>query len=355
MTKPSLQITLMWGIIMIFGSLILTACQPAEQTPAASPSPTTAISAATDTPAPQPSPTPTAAPPLAIFLAPAGADAALVEAVLPVVEEQARQSGLRFEQRQELSLTDVQADVRVVVGLPPAGNLAELAAAAPQTAFIALGSGDLTPGKNLSVVQLPGSVSDSLAFIAGYLGGALAQDWHTGVLAVQGAPESAAAAAAYANGLAYLCGLCLPVYPPFPINGYPISLELAEPADPTGWASAIAELQNWQVQVVYVTPQAASAGLYQALAQAGFQIIGIGAPPEGTQTQWIVSLGMQELAPIVLQAWESMLSGSEGQAYAAELALSQVNPELLSPGKEKWVQAVIADLADGFIETGNAP
>jgi hypothetical protein len=289
------------------------------------------------------------------LLAPQGAEPALVELLQADLESRALQSGLRFETRQSLKPADLLPELRVVVGLPPAENLPELAAAAPRTQFIALSSTEMQAGENLSVIQLPGSEVDRPAFIAGYLAGALADDWHIGLLVAQGSPQSAALRIAYENGLAFLCGLCLPVYPPFPISGYPIVVELPDPADQAGWETAIAELQTWDVQVVYAAPPAASAGLYQALAQAGFQIIGSGSPPEGAQTQWVASLGSQDLLPNLEQAWSAATQGGPGQVFRIGLALTHTNPELLSPGRQQLVERVMADLAAGYIDTGVAP
>jgi hypothetical protein len=288
------------------------------------------------------------------LLAPQGAEPALVEVLRADLESRALQSGLRFETRQALSPADLLPELRVVVSLPPAENLAELAAAAPQTQFIALSSAALQVGENLNVIQLPGGDADQRAFIAGYLAGSLAVDWRIGLLVAPGVPDSAVVRTAYDNGLAFLCGLCLPVYPPFPLSGYPIVVELPDPANQAGWETAITELQTWAVQVVYASPPAASPGLYQALAQAGFQIVGSGSPPEGTQAQWVASLGSQDIIPLLEQAWDAATSGSPGQAYRVGMALTHTNPELLSPGRQQWVEQVMADLAAGFIDTGAA-
>lgn len=344
---------LIGGFLIVLAGIGLFACRPVEQPPEALPSPT-AAPAATDTPLPQASPTPTSISPFAILLAPQGAQPELVQLLQSELESRALQAGLRFETRQALTPADLLPELRVVVSLPPFEDLADLAAAAPQTQFIALSAAALQSGENLSVIQLLEGDIDQPAFIAGYLAGALAEDWRIGLLLAQGAPESAMIRTAYDNGLAFLCGLCLPVYPPFPLSGYPIVVELPDAANQAGWESAITELQTWEVQVVYAAPTAASPGLYQALAQAGFKIIGGGSPPEGTQAQWVASLESQDLTPILEQAWSMAVNGQPGQSYQARLAFAHTNPELLSPGRQQWVERVMADLAAGYIDTGAA-
>lgn len=342
------------GYLAALAAILLSACGSVVQPTAIDASPTATVLAATDTPAPQPTPTPTPLTPLAILLAPPGAEPALVEALRPALEARASQSGMRLETRQALSPGELLPEVRLVVSLPPAANLAELAAAAPQTQFIALSSSGLQAGENLSVIQLSGNGAEQGAFVAGYLAGALAEDWRIGLLLAQGDPQGAALRTAYENGLAFLCGLCLPVYPPFPLSGYPIVIELPDPADQGAWEVAIGELQTWDVQVVYVAASAASPALYQALGQAGFQMIGSGAPPQGVQAQWVASLGGPDVALMLEQAWDKAASGEPGQSYQAGLALTHVNPELLSPGRQQWVERMLADLAAGFIDTGAA-
>lgn len=341
-----------WNSLWLAAALlVLAACGRVTPQPSSTITPTApAVSPAPPTAAP--SPTPTDQSPLVILLDPPGSDRAQASQLQQLLEQQALLSGLRFERREALAPADVQQGVRIVVGVAPAENLITLAAAAPQTAFIAVDASLQEAGANLSIIQPAGSSVDRQAFVAGYLAALLAEDWRIGMLAAQDAPESAAARLAYANGLAFLCGLCRPVYPPFPIPGYPIVVELPVPSEPANWETALAELQTWQVQVVYVTPQAASPGLYQALAQAGFLIIGSGSPPDGTAERWITSLDSQDLAPVLLQAWQVLLSGGAGQVYRLELALSQTNPELLSSGRQRWVETVLADLAGGFIDTG---
>lgn len=352
--KRLLGQALIGGLLMALVGFGLFACGPVVQPTAIDPSPTAAVLAATDTPAPQPTPTPTSITPLAILLAPSGAEPALVEALLPALEARASQAGMRLESRQALSPGELLPEVRLVVSLPPAANLAELAAAAPQTQFIALSSSGLQAAENLSVIQLPGNDVEQSAFIAGYLAGALAEDWRIGLLLAQGDPQSAALRTAYDNGLAFLCGLCLPVYPPFPLSGYPIVIELADPADQGAWEVAIGELRTWDVQVVYVAASAASPALYQALAQADFQMIGIGAPPQGVQAHWVASLGGQDVIPILDQAWDTATNGQPGRSFQAGLALTHINPELLSPGRQQWVEQMLADLAAGYIDIGAA-
>ena len=235
---------------------------------AATPSQTNA--APTETAAPTASPTPET--PLAILLAPSGADPALVESLQAYIDDQAAQAGLRFQVRPELSAGEL-ADVAIVVALPPASNLAELAAASPQTRFLAVNFADLTPAANLNVIQLGSQRPDQMGFLAGTIAAEITPDWRVGILTAVGSGEGEAMRQGFVNGVFYFCGLCRPLYPPFPNTGYPITLQIPAGGNAADQQAAINQLRSWQVGTVFVDPAIAEDALLDQLAQAGINFI----------------------------------------------------------------------------------
>lgn len=319
---------------------------PAEITPA---SPTLALPPS-DTPAPA---TPTAAPSLAILLAPPGVDAAAVEGLQPALAELAQGAGLQFEVRPALSAADLQSQpVRVVVTLPPDPGLASLAAAAPGVQFLALNIPGVQAGTNLSTIQAAGSRPDLQGFLAGYLAAAITTDWRVGVLSEAGTGAGEAASQAFANGVVFYCGLCRPAYPPFPIPGYPLAAGLPAGASQADWQAAVDSFKVWQVETVYVYSSAPNGDLMSFLANAGFRLIASGAPPAGAGEQWVASISGGDLLPAIGKLWPELVSGAGGQQVALPLALENVNPKLLSPGRQRLVENMLADLLDGFIDPG---
>lgn len=331
--------------------LALAAC--ALGAPPVTPAPTIA---ATPLPSPTPTarPTPTDLPPLAVLLAPQGANPAWVGALQPRLAESAEKAGLRFQVRPSLSAAEL-GQLKVALVLPPDPGLAALAAAAPQAQFLAVGIPGIQPGSNLSVVGGGGDRPDQAAFLAGYTAAMLVQDWRTGVVTQADTPSGEAMRQGFANGVTYFCGLCLPVYPPFPAGGYPIGYQLPAGAGPADWPAAITYLKSWQVGVVYVDPAVAASGFLAALAEAEINLILAGPPPEELQPRWVASIGAQDPLSSVPEVWETVLQGKGGQQVALPLGFTQVNPDLLSPGKQRLAEEMLADLLAGFIDTGATP
>jgi hypothetical protein len=51
----------------------------------------------------------------------------------------------------------------------------------------------------------------------------------------------------------------------------------------------------------------------------------------------------------------SVLEGSGGQVVNAGLELVDINPRLLSPGRQRLIETMLDDLKSGFIETISLP
>jgi len=53
--------------------------------------------------------------------------------------------------------------------------------------------------------------------------------------------------------------------------------------------------------------------------------------------------------------WPDLMKGEGGADLPAALAVSDINPELLSPGRHRLVEDLIQEIQSGFIDTGVAP
>jgi hypothetical protein len=47
------------------------------------------------------------------------------------------------------------------------------------------------------------------------------------------------------------------------------------------------------------------------------------------------------------------MAGQAGVSHTAPIIISHVNPDLFSPGRQRLVEATLADLSAGFIDTGS--
>lgn len=334
--------------------LVLSACSAVQPSPI--PTPTAVIETSTVPPV-TPSATFTATPPApsVILLAPEESEPALREQLQEVLEELSASADLQFQVAEDLSSQEVHSNVEVVVAIPPDPGIASLAASAPETQFLAVGIPNVQPDGNLSIIDLPPDRPDQLAFAAGYLAAAITPDWRVGVISGEDSPAARAAVLGFTNGVYFLCGLCRPVVPPFPIPGYPLFAQLPLAYTPEERQSALDYFQTWQVSTVYVAPEAADPGLLKEIADAGMNIIGTGSAPSEARANWVASIGPGDLTGAVQQTWQELLDEQGGQSLSLPLALKEVNPQLLSPGRQRLVEEMLADLQSGYIDTGVDP
>jgi hypothetical protein len=316
---------------------------------------------ATNTPAPTvtltptstPKPTPTPLPPVGVFLAPAQADPEWVAEIQPLLSEWIPENGMRFQIRPSLSVDDLgKDDFEIIIALPPAPDLAGLISAAPDTRFLAVGVQDLDPAPNLTLIGGDGDRLDQQGFIAGFIAAVITPDWRTGVISVADSEEGQEARQGFITGVRYYCGLCLPTYPPF--LKYPLYVELLGSATEQEWQAAADFLIQRSVETIYVVPGAGNDQLLRYLARSEIKIIAGVTPPAEAGDQWVASLRFSPLQ-VFQEAWPVFVSGQDGKVYPVPLSIMDVNPDLLSPGRQRLVEETLANLLDGFIDTGPMP
>jgi len=337
-------------LLAAFLVLILAACSAAAPaTPTATSAVTSTSPAPSDTPAPSHTPSPQV--PKAFLLAPPDADQNSVLVLQSTLEGLAQQAGLRFEVRATLSPADLQ-DARIVVALPPVTGLNELVLASPSTQFLAVGFQGLEPADNLTSLSPQGGRPDQLGFLAGFMAAVISADWRTGFIGLEGDPGSRAAGQGFDRGMTYFCGLCLSVYPPFPATGYPIAVDLPAGAGPDNWQVAADAMKTWQVETVFVYPDAGGDELLAFLSGEGFHLI-VTSPFEDTYLEnWVATLGYADSLQLVPDLWTKLLAGEAGGEVPVSLRIVATNSDLLSPGRLRVVEDMLAELLAGFIDTG---
>jgi hypothetical protein len=81
-------------------------------------------------------------------------------------------------------------------------------------------------------------------------------------------------------------------------------------------------------------------------------IIGGTVPPDGFQDNWVASIYSDPSG-----SWRALLEiallGGELVEASGELQIGYVNPDLMSPGRHKLAEEILADLLAGYIEVGN--
>jgi hypothetical protein len=263
------------------------------------------------------------------------------------VYDLAQEAGFRFQVRNSLSESDLEPMLRVVIAFPPdpGTGIAAMAAAAPQTQFLAINIPGMTAGGNLSVLE--NSVpTDVVAFMAGYIGAMITEDYHIGMVIPKDNPDALRTLDAYTNGMVYFCGICRGYY--YLPYDFPQYIEIPAEEDPANYGGyAVYLIQQRQVDFLYVYPDLASPELLAYNGTLGAVQVG-GTPQGGLPLYWAASL-RSDLVGAIQSAWPGLISGQGGQNVQAPLALADVDASLLSPGKQIQAEQVLADLLAGRI------
>ncbi len=307
-------------------------------------------STSTVTPTEVPTATPTPLAPIGLLLAPTDADPNLVAEVQNRLSQWIPEMGYRFQIRQSLTEADLgRDDFRLVVVLPPHPEIASLAAGHPETKFLAVGLRGLEAGSNLTTIGADGERLDHQGFIAGYMAAMITPDWRVGVIGFSDSSKTIAARQAFFTGVIFYCGLCLPDYPPF--YEYPLYFELGSDADTVAWRTAADYMIHRSVATVYVVSGAGDEAMFQYLSEAGVNIIAGGPQRPGIQEHWVASLAFDLLDSFVA-VWPQFSEGTADQSITLPLHITDVNPDLLSPGKQQLVEKTLADVLAGYIDLG---
>ena len=328
-------------------TLLLGSCGPKE-----TPAPTPTIE-------PSPTITPTATPsvPLVILVIPADMDPALSNIYQSTVYDLAQAGGYRFQVRNSLTAADLEPSLKMVIALPPDPGVVALAAAAPQAQFLAVDIPGITATGNVSVVATQ-IRPDVVGFIFGYIAAMLTPDWgySLGMIGPQGDPNAQMAFAAYKNGMTYYCGLC-PKANPYAfldeygqIIEYPQYIEIPSDAQASTYTAYADFLyKRKKVSMIYVYPTVATPDLLGYIGSLGLLSI-TDSTPDPRPVYYVASL-RPDLAKAIQLAWADLLAGRAGLTYQPPFSLIDVDPNLLTPGKQQQVEQVLAELLAGRIGT----
>jgi hypothetical protein len=331
------------AIFLLF--ILLASCAKPDQTPRPVPS----------TPVPTAGATATSTPgiPLVILVLPADLPREESSQYQTAVYDLAQANGMRYQVRNTLTPEDVQMEgpaLKVVVLLPPDPGLAALVAAAPSVQFLAVNIPGLAPASNLSTVGADGAPADRQAFLAGYIAAMIADDYRVGILSMNDS-QGMTAEAAFANGMHFYCGLCQKAF----WTGYDyLHIEIPPDELQSRYPAYADPFVKYEASVVYVYPGVATIDLLESMAQKGLLLIGANMPAQDLQSNWVVSL-KPELIPAIQRIFPELLAGRGGQTLPIPFTLADVNPGLLSEGKQRLVQQTLDDLQAGYISTGVNP
>lgn len=321
--------------------LLLSACgQPATEVagPAAVP---------TNTAVPTATIIPTLSTPLAILVVPADFDQAASDVYQKTLYDLTQASGYRFQVRNTLTPEDLaDSTLKIVVALPPDPGVVALAASAPNIQFLAVDIPNLTAGGNVSVLA-PNNAVEIPAFLAGYVASMLVEEYHIGMIIPKDDPSAQLALQAFANGKTYYCGLCNTFYVT-PIT-YPTYIEIPSDEDPSrygGYANVL--INDRKVDALYIYPSLANEEFLNYVGTTGVLMIGASRPGATRPGGWVMTIQPDSVKAIQL-AWPGLVAGQGGQTVQSPIGLVDVDPTILTTGKQRLAQETLDALLAGRI------
>ena len=328
--------------LVLFGvviAMVLSACgATGEPSLTSTPLPT-------DTPIPLSTLTATPVVPLVILVLPATLDAETSNLYQKTVYDLAQAAGMRFQVRNSLTPADLEPGLQIVIALPPDPGISALAAAAPNVQFLAINMSGITAGGNVSVLG-GNSQSDMAAFLAGYTAALITDDYRIGMMMPRDNADAIRAFNAYASGMTFYCGTCRPFY--YLNWTFPQYIDIPATEDKNNYdAYSDILISQYKVRTIYLHPDIATADLENYIGTTGVLMIGT-VTPEQRPAGWVMTI-QPDVIKAIQVAWPQLISGQGGIAVQSPLGLSDIDPTLLSPGKQRLVEQMLQDLQAGFV------
>lgn len=327
------------SFIFILLIVSLSACSPAAETEVP-PTP-----APTETPLLPPTPTNAPATPLAILVLPEDMDPETSDLYQTTVYDLAQASGMRFQVRNSMTAADLEPGLKIVIALLTDPGLSELAATAPDVQFLAIGIPGIEAGGNISILG-NSSQAEVVGFLAGYTAAMLTDDYRIGMLMPRDSNEAIRMLNSFNNGRTYFCGLCR-TYFILPWS-FPQYLEISAEEDVNNYdAYADILILQYKVGTILIHPDIHTQDLVDYIGTTGVYMIGT-VTPEQQPAGWVMTIQPDTIQAIQI-AWSQLLVGQGGLTVQSPLGLSDIDPGILTPGKQRLVQQILDELQAGLI------
>jgi hypothetical protein len=329
-------------ILVLLILFVVSACGNQPELPA------TSAPMATDTSIPAPVLSPTPSTPLAVLVLPPDLDPDTSNLYQTTVYDLTQQSGYRFQVRNSMTTADLEPGLQVVIAVSADPGIAALAAAAPQTQFLAINIPNITPGGNVSVLAND-TPTDMAAFLAGYTAAMTTEDYRIGMMIPKDNADAIRALNAYAQGMAFFCGTCKPTY--FYNWTYPQYIEIPATEDVNNYdAYSDILMSQYKVDNIFLYPDIYTQDLATYIGTTGTSMIGT-ISPEQRPAGWMMTI-QPDVIKAIQNAWPQLTGGQGGLTIQSPLGLADVDPNLLSEGKQRLVEQTLAELQAGRITIG---
>jgi hypothetical protein len=162
----------------------------------------------------------------------------------------------------------------------------------------------------------------------------------------QGNADAQRAFNAFSNGMTYYCGLCRTFYIlPFNFPQY-IEIPPEETADRYGGYANVL-INERKVYTLYIYPDLANDEFLSYVGTTGAMLIGT-RMPEPRPGGWVMTIQPDTIKAIE-SSWPNLIAGQGGVTVQSPLGIADVDPSLLSPGKQRLVQETLDALLAGRI------
>lgn len=331
-------------LLFVLTIAAISACGKSAAPATSAPVPTDTL-----TPSPVLSPTPTI--PLVVLVLPADLDSDTANLYQTTVYDLAQQSGMRFQVRNVFTAADLEPGLKILIAVSADPGIAALAAAAPQVQFLAVNIPDITPAGNISVLG-NNTQNDLAGFLAGYTAALITDDYRIGMMIPKDNADAIASLNAFANGMKYYCGACRPLYF-FPWT-YPQYIEIPAAEDVNNYhAYADILMLQFKVNTIFVYPDVYTEDLVNYIGTTGTSMIGTKAPAQ-KPAGWVMTI-QPDVIKGIQNAWPQLVGGQGGITVQSPIGITDVDSDLLSPGKQRLVEQTLADLQAGRININNVP
>jgi len=335
------------GLLLILIALLLASCNipisqdtgQATATQSAFPTDTPFI-LATDVP-----------PALSVLLVHSSIDEAIVASVLQVLEQKTDALGWFLDVQEELSSGSLPETVQWVILLGPVSNATELIESSFPTPFLAIGTPGLGDAPNISRLAPDGFRLDQLGFVSGHLASVITDEWRIGLIMQTDEQQAAIFQQSYINGRSFYCGICQLSYPPF--LDYPISVVLNPAAGNDDWDAALQLMLDNAVRTVFVYADVIPDEILDRSFREGITMLGTPLRPENASGNWAASVNF-DLTTALQERWDPSETDI-GWTASVPLAIRDIDPALLSPGRLRWVDDLRLKVEEGAIDPAVTP
>jgi hypothetical protein len=342
---------LVLGVLALLLLAVLAACTPSGpevETPTAETAVETVETAPTEAIITSPTPQ---TPPSVLLVWGDGVDSFTRSQIQSALEGLAADSALELIVVEAVTPDMLTPEVEAVIGVGAELGLNELAAGAPNVSFLAIGDPGADVAANLSLIGDPNEELRQKAFLAGYISAVISYD--NKIVAFINAENAASEdiVDSYVTGARFFCGICRNVFPPY--NAFPQWELLTPDLANDGFRPIVNNYFNIDVDVVYVQGSLATPGMLAYFDELGIQMIG-DQPPDVQPGLWAGTI-LADPVPALETLWPELLAGSQGKQIPARLIVTDRESGLISEGRFRLIEIMIADLESGLVSVESAP